>query len=70
MADATPTSSTIRAFPLNSLMPSHAITTPTSLPVYHPTKGALGGAGFPSFEVNLSYEISITRRSMQSPAQD
>lgn len=30
------------------------------LPVYHLTIDALGGAGFESFEVNLSWEICIT----------
>lgn len=44
---------------LDALMSSHVRA--EHLPVYNLTIGALGGAGFQAFEVNLSKEIFITQ---------
>lgn len=46
--------------PLCSCTPMSSYVKTKHLPVYHLTIGTLGGAGFESFEVNLSWEICIT----------
>lgn len=53
-SDLTPTPLCAPCTPMSSYVKTK------HLPVYHLTIGALGGAGFESFEVNLSWEICIT----------